>query len=304
MLQDGAYGALEHTNSVTVGTPSSDLAKDITVYLSEISHEFFHTWNLMRIRPAEFGDVTYKTPPLSRGLWWSEGLTLFYADLLMRRAGLHTFDSTRKTHLEGLLIRYFGTPGNMLISPEKVSLASDGPPGMLGDYSASTHLQGELIGTMLDLIIRDATNGKHSIDDVMRKMLERFSGEHGFTGRDIEKIATSVCGCDLHPFFKNFVSGNKTIEFERYLKLLGLHSTISWTEYLDEQGKPVPDFRVYAWQPPYENIPRLGITDPSTGEWKTNVLISGYMQPSVHLSEMPVTTGKQRKLYADWISGN
>ena len=352
MLLDGAYGALEHSNSVTVGIPSSEISKDITAYLSEVAHEFFHTWNLMRIHPLGYGEVSYKTPPLSRGLWWSEGLTLFYADLLMRRAGLPTFDSTRKTHMEGLLTRYFGSPGNMHISPEKVSLAAYGPPGMLGDYSASTHLQGELIGTMLDIMIRDATNGKRSIDDVMRKMLEQFSGERGFTASDIEKILTGVCGCDMHPFFKNYVSGNKTIEFDGYLKLLGLHSTISWTDARDEQGKPLPDFRVYAWQPLSENIARLGITDPAScwgkaglhtgdqiltvngnkiktaadfrllirtlkigdklsievrqpkGVLKTNIVISGYSQPSVQLSEMPVTTAKQRRMYAEWNSGN
>ena len=352
MLLDGAYGALEHSNSVTVGIPSSEISKDITAYLSEVAHEFFHTWNLMRIHPLGYGEVSYKTPPLSRGLWWSEGLTLFYADLLMRRAGLPTFDSTRKTHMEGLLTRYFGSPGNMHISPEKVSLAAYGPPGMLGDYSASTHLQGELIGAMLDIIIRDATNGKRSIDDVMRKMLEQFSGERGFTASDIEKILTGVCGCDMHPFFKNYVSGNKTIEFDSYLKLLGLHTSISWTDEVDEQGKPIPDLRVYAWQPLSENIARLGITDPascwgkaglhtgdqiltvngnkiktaadfrllirsikigdkltievrqSKGVLKTNIVISGYSQPSVQLSEMPVTTAKQRRMYAEWKSGN
>ena len=270
----------------------------------------------------------------------------------MRRAGLPTFDSTRKTHMEGLLSRYFGSPGNMHISPEKVSLAAYGPPGMLGDYSASTHLQGELIGAILDIIIRDATNGKRSIDDVMRKMFERFSGERGFTGSDVEKIATSVCGCDMHPFFKDFVSGSKTIEFDKYLRLLGLHTSISWTDEMDEQGNPVPDMRVYAWQPLYENIPRLGILDPAScwgkaglhtgdqilavngnsiktaadfrqiirtikigdnlsvevqrpkGVWKTRVLISGYTQPSVEISEMPVTTVRQRKLYAEWNLGN
>jgi predicted metalloprotease with PDZ domain len=352
MFQDGAYGALEHLNSVTVGIPGSELAKDITSYYSTIAHEFFHTWNLMRIRPVEHGDVTYKTPPPSRGLWWSEGVTLFYADLMMRRAGLHTHDSTRKIHLESLLARYFGSPGDMHISPEKVSLVADGPPGKLGDYTASTHLQGELIGTMLDIIIRDATNGKHSMDDVMRKMFERFSGERGFSGSDIEKIVASVCGCDMHSFFKDYVSGNKTIAFDKYFQLLGLHTSLSLTEEVDEQGKPIPDLRVYAWQPLYESIPLLGITDPSScwgkaglhtgdqiltvngnnmktaadfrqlirvlkisdnlsvevrqpkGVWKTNVLISGYSQPSVKLSEMPMATAKQRRLYAEWNLGN
>src|SRR5438876_11790775 len=78
-------------------------------------------------------------------------------------------------------------------------------PGALGDYSASTHLQGELLGTMLDLIVRDATNGARSMDDVMRAMLERFSGERGFAGRDIERTVAAVCGCDVRPFFETHV---------------------------------------------------------------------------------------------------
>jgi len=78
MLQDGAVGSLEHNNSVTVGAPSSQLANSMGGILSEIAHEYFHTWNLMRIRPVEYRDVDYKTPPLSKGLWFSEGLTIFF----------------------------------------------------------------------------------------------------------------------------------------------------------------------------------------------------------------------------------
>jgi predicted metalloprotease with PDZ domain len=66
MLQDGAAGSLEHNNSVTVGAPSSQLTNSMGGILSEITHEYFHTWNLMRIRPVEYGDVSYKTPPLSK----------------------------------------------------------------------------------------------------------------------------------------------------------------------------------------------------------------------------------------------
>ena len=266
LLQDGANGALEHANSVTVGLPSAQIAKDIGSYFGIIAHEYFHTWNLVRIRPAEFGDIVYKTPPLSRGLWWSEGVTIFYADLLRRRAGLPAFDSTRIKHLEELIGRYFSSPGNMHISPEKVSLASDGPPGMLGDYMASTHLQGELLGTMLDLIIRDATNGKRSIDDVMRKMMERYSGTQGFTNKNIEEITAATCGCNVHAFFQDHVYGNKPIDFNKYLSLAGLHFNMNRVAVTDALGKPSPDLGVYAFQSPEGNDIKLGITDPS-GCW-------------------------------------
>ncbi len=295
LLQDGAYGALEHCNSVTIGMPGADLAKNISSYLGEIAHEYFHTWNLMRIRPAEYGDVSYKTPPLSRGLWWSEGLTMFYADLLRRRAGLPVFDSTRITHLEGLISRYYGSPGNMILSAEKVSLASYGPPGMLGDYNASTHLQGELLGTMLDLIIRDATNGEKTIDDVMRKMLERFSGEKGFVNQDIEKLVTEVCKCNVHSFFTDHVYGSKPVDFSNYFKLIGIHPDTIWKEAAGPDGKPYTDLRVYAYQLPGDNAVRIGITDPS-GCWGRSGLHTGDIIKSVNGTAVTNAMNLRRQL--------
>lgn len=290
LLQDGAYGALEHCNSVTIGATSDQLAKDISSYLGEITHEYFHTWNLVRIHPTEYdGDVSYKTPPLSRGLWWSEGLTIFYADLLRRRAALPVFDSTRIKHLETLIGRYFSSPGNMHISAEKASLAAYGPPGMLGDYSASTHLQGELIGTMFDIIIRDATNGKYSIDDAMRKMLERFGGAQGFTSKDIEQIVKEVCGCNLQQFFLDHIYGNKPIDFNNYLRLIGLKFNITWTNAAGPDGKPYVDLRVYSFQTPGESSVRLGISDPS-GCWGKAGLHTGDIIIAVNKTFIKNTT--------------
>ena len=352
MLQDGAVGALEHNNSVTVGAPSSQLATDLTGYVSEIAHEYFHTWNLMRIHPVEYGDVSYKTPPLSKGLWFSEGLTIFYADLLRRLADIPVFDSSRLFHLETLIRRYSGNPAYLKFSAEKISEASYGPIGMLGDYSAGTHLHGEVLGTMLDLIIRDATNGKYSMDDVMRKMLELFSGEKGFTSKDIEQTINGVCGCNVHQFFQDHVYGSKQIDFNKYLRLIGLQYNITWQDVLSNDGKPAPDLRTFPYQLPGENITRIGITNPQsswgkaglhtgdiiksvngkpvtvaadfrplirnakvgdtilieierpTGSLKLDVIISSYQQPVVHINEMPGTTEKQRRLYAQWLKGN
>jgi predicted metalloprotease with PDZ domain len=280
MLQDAAVGALEHNSSVTVGAPSLQLATDMTGLLSEIAHEYFHTWNLVRIHPVEYGDVSYKTPPLSKGLWFSEGLTLFYADLLMRRSGLPVFDSTRIKHLETLIRRYLSSPAYVKYSAEKISLASYAPPGMLGDYSGSTHLQGEILGMMLDLIIRDASNGRRSMDDVMRKMMEKFSGEKGFTSKEVEQVVQEVCACNIHQFFLDYVYGHKQIDFNRYLKVVGLKMNAEWKDVLSDK-RVSPDLRVYSWQRPNEMMVRLGITNP-TSCWAMAGLHTGDILKSVN----------------------
>jgi len=263
-IQDGAYGGLEHSNSVTLGAQSSHLSKDMTEFMGELAHEYFHTWNLVRIHPIEYGDVGYKEQQLSKGLWFSEGLTMFYADLLSRRADLPVEDSTRIAHLERLIRRYYSSPGNHKVSPEKVSVAAYGPEGMLGDYSGSSHLQGEILANIFDLIIRDATNSRRSMDDVMRKLMERFSGERGFTSHDIEKILREVSGKDFHQFFEDHIRGNKELDFNKYLSLIGMKMDLSWADVTNNEGAPVPDFRSYAFQNENESILRFGTTSPES----------------------------------------
>jgi predicted metalloprotease with PDZ domain len=281
MLQDEAVGALEHNNSVTVGAPSSQLATSMGGTLFEIAHEYFHTWNLVRIHPAEYEDVSYKTPPLSKGLWMSEGFTMYYADVMMRRAGLPVSDSTRIKHLETLIRRYLSSPAYVKYSAEEVSLASYAPPGMLGDYSGSTHLQGEVLGTMLDLMIRDASHGRRSIDDVMRKMMEKFSGEKGFTSRDVELVVHEVCSCNVHQFFLDHVYGHKQIDFNQYLKLVGLKMIAEWKDVMSADKQLAPDLRVYSWQKPNETVVRVGITNPASC-WAKAGLHTGDILKSVN----------------------
>jgi predicted metalloprotease with PDZ domain len=264
-LQDGAYGALEHANSVTLGAPSRELATGLASFFGELAHEYVHVWNLMRIHPAEYGDVSYRTPPRSRGLWFSEGLSVFYADLLRRRAGLGANTPTRAGHLELLVARYYGSPGNSHLSAERVSEAEYGnDPTALGDYFASTHLQGELIGTMMDLQIRHATNGRRSMDDVMRLMLQRYSGERGFTGRDVERVVAEACGCDVTPFFDAHVRGAQPIPFDNYLRFIGLRADVAWQPALGDDGRPAPDLRAFPYDARDGSGVHIRISDPSS----------------------------------------
>ena len=265
LFQDNARGGLEHANSVTLGASADQLARDPLATLAETAHEFFHAWNLMRIRPAEYRTVDYRVQPPTKGLWFSEGLTIFYADLLRRRAGLPTEESARTAHLATIIERYLAQPGHAKFSAERISeVAYNSAPGALGDYGASAHLMGEVIGAMLDLVIRDATKGTKSVDDVMRLMLDRWSGERGFTGQDIERAVEDVCGCDVTPFFEAHVRGASAIAFDRYLALIGLRARVTQAPAVGRDGAPVVDLRVYASDAPNGGAPTLVISNPET----------------------------------------
>jgi predicted metalloprotease with PDZ domain len=264
-FEDGAYsGGLEHRNSVTLGASSQELAGDPNAVIQETAHEFVHTWNLMAIRPVEYHDIDYRTQPPVSSLWFSEGLTMFYADLLLRRAGIALRDSTRTAHLERLLSNYLFNPAYARFSAESISeVAYNVQPGELGDYSASTHLQGELIGTMLDFMIRNSTNGQRSMDDVMRRLFDQASKQR-VDGRVIEQAVESVCGCDVTPFFDTHIRGAAVIDFDRYLGLMGMttHVTRGPATY---NGQPDRDLRIYGFEPsPPDTGLRLIITNPAS----------------------------------------
>ena len=256
-FEDGAYsGGLEHRNSVTLGARSEELAHDPNSGVQETAHEFVHTWNLMAIRPVEYRDIDYRTQPPVASLWFSEGLTMFYADLLLRRAGIAVHDSTRAAHLERLIGSYLNNPAYARFSAESISrVAYNVEPGALGDYSASTHLQGELIGTMLDLITRDATQGRRSMDDVMRLLFER-AGTQKIDSRAIERAVETVCGCDVTPFFDAYVRNAGAIDFDRYLGLIGLRTRVTWAPAVNN-GAPERDLRIYGWESDRDSSVRL-----------------------------------------------
>ena len=264
-LHDGALGALEHPSSMALGAPSRNLAEGLGPLLAELAHEYVHAWNLMRIRPVEYGDVSYRTPPRSRGLWFSEGLSIFYADLLLRRAGLPVDTPTRRAHLQQLLGRYLSNPGNAKISAERGSLAAYAErPELLGDYTASSHVQGEVIGAMLDFEIRHASAGRRSMDDVMRLMLERHGGARGFTSADVERAVADTCRCAVKAFFDAHVRGGSPIEIDKYLRHAGLRAEVAWRPALGADGRPVADLRAYPYDPGDGTGPRLGLTTPES----------------------------------------
>ncbi|MEP6705724.1 MAG: hypothetical protein ABJB34_13035, partial [Acidobacteriota bacterium] len=241
LFQNGGEAALEHLTSVNIG---HEFSRGSDGLFEEIAHEYFHAWNLMDVRPNERVGLQYKFAPPTGVLWWSEGATIMFADYLMRRTGLSDPKEPRTKRLETEMARYFSSPGYVRLSAETAS-RGDSDPLVMGDYFASTHLQGELLSTMLDLTIRDSTQGRRGAKDVMTFLADKYDYRHGITNKDIENAAAHVCpGCDIHGFFKDHIYGAKRIDFDRYLGLIGMRAEVTRSPALNADGRPVVDLRI------------------------------------------------------------
>jgi len=238
LLQEGGQSALEHPTSVNIG-----LSLRLEDLFEEIAHEYIHVWNLMDVRPKQRVGIRYRFADPTGVLWWSEGATIMFSDLLIRRSRIPAESRSRIERLESLMSRYFSSPGYSTQSAEKVS-KGDSHPEILGDNSASTHLQGELLVTMLDLEIRSRTENRRNATDVMRRLAERFDSERGMDNTDIERAIEEVCRCDKKQFFRDYIYGARVIDFNRYLQLIGLRSEVQTIPAVDDNGQSVVDLRI------------------------------------------------------------
>ena len=244
--------------------PGKDLVPGRNPDYVMIAHEFFHTWNIMRIHSADYTGVSYKPVQLS-GLWVSEGFTVYFADLLVRRAGLHTPSPTRLAYLKDLIAWYLSNPDNALYPAEENSRGAFKPP--TGDAHPDRYVlweQSELMAALLDFNIRAATDGERSLDDLMRALYADFPGPRGFTTADIERLATRVSGHNLKPFFAACVRRAGKLEVARYLAMVGLQMEMKTIKAAAPDGTLMPDTRIYGLLPTGESKLCLYLTHPQS----------------------------------------
>jgi predicted metalloprotease with PDZ domain len=284
LIEDGAWGGLEHVGSVSIGVQSGDLAKDPRHYMGEIAHEYFHTWNLVALNPRGLLTASADPPTHTRELWWSEGATMYYSETLQRRAGIPEGGKTRLRELEEEIDFWHGNAGNSFLSPERGSWASIDPPDATGDYRSNYYTQGRLIAYALDLIIADSTRGSRGIDDAMRLMYDRFAKKRAFTGVDIERAVHEVCQCNVHRFFEDHVRAAKPIDFNPLLAPLGLRVVLATAPVADSTGARYPDLRITAYDLPTGRM-RVRILDPRT-LWTSAGLHTG--MEWVSLNRIPI----------------
>jgi predicted metalloprotease with PDZ domain len=285
LVEDGAWGGLEHVNSVSIGAQSSDLARNPRHYMGEFAHEFFHTWNLMALNPRGLLVATADTPSHTRELWWSEGATMYYVETLLRRAGIPEAGKTRQLELQEELDIFHSNSGNTHLSPERCSWASIDPPGSTGEYRCNYYTQGRLIAYAVDLIVADSTSGRKGMDDVMRLMYDRFAKKRAFKGADIERAVSDVCQCNVHRFFENHVRGAQAIDFNPLLAPLGLRVALTTGPAADGTGTLYPDLRITAYDLPTGGRMRVRIMDSRT-LWLRAGLHSG--MEWISLNKIPI----------------
>jgi predicted metalloprotease with PDZ domain len=230
-FQIGAGGGLEHLNSTTLQSSAVSLKPRAAYlnFLSLVAHEYFHLWNVKRIRPQALGPFDYENENYTRALWFSEGLTDYYANQLLRRAGLMTPDEYLQETAKSIFT-FEQSPGRFVQSAESASFDSwikhYRPDENSPNSALSYYTRGELLGLLLDLEIRGRTSGAKSLDDVLRYLNETYAASgRGFPEAELQSAFEKIAGSDLRDFFARYVSGTDEIDFNRWLQLAGLQLT-------------------------------------------------------------------------------
>ena len=212
-------GGLEHGNS-TLLTSSPKMAIPNLRWLSFVSHEYFHAYNVKRLRPIELSRLDYEQPPSTESLWVSEGLTTYGADLIVVRAGLCStadFLGSLSSHIGSLQ----NSPGRLKQTLEQASLDvwSSGTSGVGRDTQnlVSYYVKGPVVGWLLDATIQKHTNGKRSLDDVMRLAYQRYSGKVGFTAEQFREIAEEIAEHELKPSFQSWLGSTDELDYAEAL---------------------------------------------------------------------------------------
>jgi predicted metalloprotease with PDZ domain len=230
-VQPGIGGGTEHLNSnISMTSPNAFKSdRGYKNFLGLESHEYFHHWNVKRIRPFTLGPFDYQRENHTTGLWVSEGITSYYGDLLLRRAGLITTEEYL-TNLATTIAGYEQTPGRFKQSAESASFNAwiklYRPDENSPNSAISYYTKGEILGLMFDIEIRSLTNNAKSLDDVMRLLLENHGlPKPGFTDAELKAAFEKVAGVDLTDFWRRYVSGNDEIDFAAYFNRAGLQLT-------------------------------------------------------------------------------
>ncbi len=223
-------GGIEHLNNTTVSfsggrLDNPDAWKGMLKFLA---HEYFHHYNVKRIRPYELGPFDYSEEARTNLLWMSEGLTVYYEYLIVRRAGFIS-EGELISSIESDINTLENDPGRWYqsLTQSSYNTWSDGPFGNRSpgpDRSISYYVKGPLVGLILDLKIRNATENNKSLDDVMRLLYTTYYRklQRGFTDAEFQKACEEIAGTSLSNEFE-FVYTTREIDYSTYLSYAGLN---------------------------------------------------------------------------------
>lgn len=221
-------GGLEHLNSTTLQVNRWTYNESgYKGFLSLVAHEYFHLWNVKRVRPIELGPFDYNNENYTSLLWVMEGFTSYYDELLLLRAGFYT---------EEELLRKFNSsinyvenqPGNKVQPVAHASfdawIKSYRPTENSSNTTISYYSKGGIVANMLDLMLINKSKGEKNLDDVMKYLYQEYykKQNRGFTAKEMQQALEKVGGLKLDDFFEKYINGTQTFDYETVFAYAGM----------------------------------------------------------------------------------
>ncbi|MGB4397855.1 MAG: PDZ domain-containing protein [Daejeonella sp.] len=222
-------GGLEHLNSTVLGASRNayNTEAGLLRFLSLVSHEYFHLWNVKRLRPIALGPFNYDEENYTTNLWIAEGFTAYYQDVFTMRAGLLSSEN----YISGLasaISALENQPGNKIQTLSESSfdawIKQYRPNENSNNSTISYYSKGALVALIMDLEIIHSTKGKAGLDEVMKAMYDEYyvKQKRGYTDKEFKEMAEKIAGHSLNDMYDNYVNGLKTIDYDKYLNYAGL----------------------------------------------------------------------------------
>lgn len=215
-------------NSTTLQYPRASLETESgwAGFLELVAHEYFHLWNVKRLRPAALGPFDYERENYTRMLWVAEGFTAYYDTWMVRRTGFYSPEEYL-AKVCGVLGTVENTPGNRVQSVAEASFDAwikyYRPNENSYNSTISYYSKGSILGMMIDMAVRKHSRGKHSIDDLMKYLYEKFYKQldRGYTEDEFREAVERFAG-DMDDFFERYVNGTDPIPYNDFFDAVGL----------------------------------------------------------------------------------
>lgn len=222
-------GGIEHLNSTVLGASRLGYASEAgnKSFLGLVAHEYFHLWNVKRLRPKALGPFDYDNENYTSNLWIAEGFTSYFDDMVMHRAGFHT----PERYLDLLAVTINGVenqPGNRIQPVSESSLEAwikyYRPNENSKNSGVSYYDKGSLIALLFDLEIINASKGQKSLDDLMKNMYDEYykNQKRGYTDAEFKAMAEKLAGKSFDKIYNDYINGTQPIDYNAYLEYAGM----------------------------------------------------------------------------------
>lgn len=237
LIMDQGFGGLEHRNSMAVFSNSNyDVtnSRGYQSWLAFIAHEFFHLYNVKRIRPIELGPFDYCNENLTNMLWVAEGLTVYYEYMVLNRAGLMSQQEVLDAYSKNIA-NFENANGRKYLTARQASYDT-----WLNFFNWNNHTDnttisyydiGNALGILLDLKIRYQTDGEKSLEDVMRAIYNDFHKKQnrGYTDDEFREVCETIAGCSLEEIF-HYAEITGPMDYQKYLDYVGVKMDLTPTK--------------------------------------------------------------------------